>query len=170
MLEILGFYFFGALSLGFLAVSVFSRDILYALSSLAAGLIFISGIFFILGAEFLGVVQIMVYSGAVMMIYMFSMMFFDVSKLVVQEKKGAKFIYTLVFFAAVLLVLIFAVPIAGSNLESKYQIVSNLSNIEQIGILLFTKYLIVFELAALMLLVSMICAIVLLHKNMQEGL
>ena len=49
------------------------------------------------------------------------------------------------------------------------QNLSELSNIEAIGILLFTKYLVVFELAAVMLLVAMVAAIVLVHKDMDKG-
>ncbi|MBR6952256.1 MAG: NADH-quinone oxidoreductase subunit J, partial [Campylobacter sp.] len=68
MFEIFSFYFFGALSLAFFAISIFSKNVLYAMSALAAGMIFISGLFFLLGAEFLGVMQIMVYCGAVMVL------------------------------------------------------------------------------------------------------
>lgn len=48
---------------------------LYSLSALAGGMVFLSGFYFLLDAEFLGVIQIIVYSGAVLGLYSFAMMF-----------------------------------------------------------------------------------------------
>lgn len=170
MFEVIGFYFFAATSLGLFAISVFSNNIIYAMTSLAAGMILVSGLFFLLGAEFLGVVQIMVYTGAVMVLYGFSMMFFDTSKPVKEDKKTYKIIYTLGVFCALLFVIIFASPVVAKNMRLNYKFVEGLDNIENIGVLIFTKYLVVFELVALMLLVAMICGIVLAHKNMDKSL
>lgn len=168
MFEIISFYFFSVLSLGLFAVSVFSKNVLYAMSALAGGMIFISGLFFTLGAEFLGVVQIMVYTGAVIVLYGFSMMFFNANKDVKEAKKN-KIIYSLAVISAFLLVMIFVAPILSDKI-SAYPIIKELDNIEAIGLVIFTKYLIVFELVAIMLLVAMICGIVLVHKNMDKSL
>ncbi|MDO5045120.1 NADH-quinone oxidoreductase subunit J [Campylobacter sp.] len=171
MFEVVAFYTFAAMSLGCFAMSVFSSNVLYAMTSLAGGMIFVSGFFFLLGAEFLGVVQIIVYTGAVMVLYAFSMMFFDLSKDINESrsKASSRLIYTLGVLSALMLVLIFAAPIASANLEARYPIIENMGNIELIGIMLFTKYLVVFELAAVMLLVAMVAAIALVHKDMDKG-
>lgn len=171
MLEAVAFYIFAAFTLACFAISVFSKNVLYAMTSLAGGMIFVSGFFFLLDAEFLGVVQIIVYTGAVMVLYAFSMMFFDLSKDVNESrsKAASRLIYTLGILSALILVLIFAAPIASANLEARYPIVETMGNIEMIGILLFTKYLVVFELAAVMLLVAMVGAIALVHKDMDKG-
>lgn len=173
MFETIAFYFFSAFSLGCFGVSVFSRNILYAMSALAGGMVFVSGLFFLLGAEFLGVVQIIVYTGAVMVLYAFSMMFFDVSTEISDAKPKAslRLIYVLSGFIALLLVLIFAAPVVGQNLANLSSLAPNsnvieLGNVEQIGLLLFSKYLLVFEMVAVMLLVAMVAGIVLVHKNM----
>ncbi len=168
MFEIISFYFFSVLSLGLFAVSVFSKNVLYAMSALAGGMIFISGLFFTLGAEFLGVVQIMVYTGAVIVLYGFSMMFFNANK-DVKEAKENKIIYSLALISAFLLVMIFVAPILSDRI-SAYPIIKELDNIEAIGLVIFKKYLIIFELVAIMLLVAMICGIVLVHKNMDKSL
>ncbi|MCI6642037.1 MULTISPECIES: NADH-quinone oxidoreductase subunit J [Campylobacter] len=168
MFEIISFYFFSVLSLGLFAVSVFSKNVLYAMSALAGGMIFISGLFFTLGAEFLGVVQIMVYTGAIIVLYGFSMMFFNANK-DIKEAKENKIIYSLAVISAFLLVMIFVAPILSDRI-SAYPIIKELDNIEAIGLVIFKKYLIVFELVAIMLLVAMICGIVLVHKNMDKSL
>ncbi|MBP3224304.1 MAG: NADH-quinone oxidoreductase subunit J [Campylobacter sp.] len=164
MIEAFAFYFFAILTLGLFSVSVFSRNLLYAMSALAGGMIFLSGFFFLLGAEFLGVVQIIVYTGAVMVLYGFSLMFFDASKNVKESTKHAKIFYTLAVFIALLLVLIISGALIANDAPSLK--IPNSDNIQAIGTLLFTKYLLIFEVVAIMLLVAMICAIVLTHKQM----
>lgn len=84
MFEIVAFTLFSILTISMFLITVLTNNTLYALSSLAAGMIFISGFFFLLDAEFLGVVQIVVYSGAVMALYAFGMMFDTLSE--VEEK------------------------------------------------------------------------------------
>jgi NADH-quinone oxidoreductase subunit J len=66
MFEAIAFYTFSILTIVMFLIVVFSKNALYAMSALAGGMIFISGFFFMLDAEFLGIVQIVVYSGAVM--------------------------------------------------------------------------------------------------------
>ncbi|MCR4942235.1 MAG: NADH-quinone oxidoreductase subunit J [Campylobacter sp.] len=169
MFETIAFYLFSAVSIACFAVSVFTKNVLHALSALAGGMIFISALFFLLGAEFLGVVQIVVYVGAVMVLYGFSMMFFDFSKPVHDAHKFSSklSIYTLSVFIAVTIIVIFLSPIVGANMSEK-QALEGLSNIEAVGILLFSKYLLVFELIAILLLVAMVAGIVLAHKDMDK--
>ena len=71
MFEAIAFYFFMVLSIVAFLVVVSTRNILYALTALVSGMIFISSFFFSSGAEFLGVVQIAVYTGAVIVMYAF---------------------------------------------------------------------------------------------------
>ena len=91
MFEAVAFYLFAFLTISMFFITVTTSQALYALTALAAGMIFISAFFFILGAEFLGAVQIVVNSGAVMALYAFGMMFFDTTR-DVKEKQGNKFI------------------------------------------------------------------------------
>jgi NADH-quinone oxidoreductase subunit J len=101
MFEIIAFYIFAALTIGMFAIVVMSRNALYSMSALAGGMIFISGFFFILDAEFLGVVQIVVYSGAIMALYAFGMMFFDTTRDVSEKMRSKKIAYTLSVISAI---------------------------------------------------------------------
>lgn len=166
MYEIIAFYIFSALTIGMFAIVVLSRNALYAMSALAGGMIFISGFFFILGAEFLGVVQITVYSGAIMALYAFGMMFFDTTRDVKENVKNKKVAYTLSVLSAILLLIILCAPFFSQSIEAMYPSIQNVGNIQMIGLVLFTKYLVPFELAAIMLLVAMIAGIVLASKKM----
>jgi len=170
MFEAIAFYLFAFLTIAMFYITVTTSQALYALSALAAGMIFISAFFFILGADFLGAIQIIVYTGAVMALYAFGMMFFDTTR-AVKEKKGNKFIIVgMSAIAAVLVVAIFAAPMLSTNITALYPVVEGIGNTQEVGMVLFTKYLIPFELAAVMLLVAMVAGIVLAGKQMDNSL
>lgn len=168
MLELISFYLFAILIIASFAVVVFSSNILYAMSALAAGMIFISGLFFTLGADFLGVVQISVYTGAVMALYAFGMMFFDSDEKVRERVRHTKIIAILGVGSAAMVAFIILIP-RILILQTSDNIASPVSggNVEQLGILLFTKYLLPFEIAAVMLLIAMIAGIILVKKDSQ---
>ena len=170
MFEAVAFYLFAFLTIAMFYIVVTTSQALYALTALAAGMIFISAFFFILGADFLGVVQIIVYTGAVMALYAFGMMFFDTTR-EVKEKQGNKYIIVgLATLAAILVVVIFAAPMVSQNIVALYPGVDGVGNTQEVGLVLFTKYLIPFELAAIMLLVAMVAGIVLAGKKMDLSL
>jgi len=166
MFEQIAFYTFAGLTAAMFLISVTTKNILYAMTALAAGMIFISGFFFILNADFLGVVQIVVYAGAVMALYAFGMMFFDSAKETQENIKSHKKIFILSTLSAVLIVLMLSAPISTLKPDEIMQSVAGMENPQAIGMVLFTKYLIPFELASLMLLIAMIAGIVLAGKKM----
>ncbi|MDE5591954.1 MAG: NADH-quinone oxidoreductase subunit J [Helicobacter sp.] len=173
MFEAIAFYTFCALSLAMFLVVVTTKNILYALSALAAGMIFISAFFFLLEAEFLGVVQIIVYTGAVIALYAFAMMFFDIQNLQNEKIENPRLLFVLSSFGALLLVVIVVAPIIGENLlrlDSQLPIQEGVGNTQMVGYVLFTKFLIPFEIAAIMLLVAMIAGIILAGKGMKYSL
>lgn len=168
MLETISFYLFAILIIASFSIVVLSSNILYSMSALAAGMIFISGIFFTLGAEFLGVVQIAVYTGAVMALYAFGMMFFDSSKEVREYRQYTKTIALLSVGSALMVALIVAIP--RVVIMSVGEAPQSQGNVESLGMLLFTKYLLPFELAAIMLLIAMVAGIILVKKDEKESL
>ncbi|AAP78191.1 NADH-quinone oxidoreductase subunit J [Helicobacter hepaticus] len=173
MFETIAFYLFSTLCIVSFLIVVTSKRILYAMTALASGMIFISGIFFVLDAEFLGVVQIIVYSGSVVALYAFAMMFFDTSKDIIESYKNEWVVCILCFGIAVVLVCIFGMPLLGSNLEAVADSqnllnIAEMNNIQMIGYIIFTKYLIPFEIAAFMLLVAMVVGIILSIKRSEQ--
>jgi len=169
MFEAIAFYLFSFLTISMFWITVTTKHSLYALTALAAGMIFISAFFFILGADFMGVVQIIVYSGAVMALYAFGMMFFDTTRELHEKRVNSNLVFGLSGAAALLVVIMIAAPILGENITASYPINESIGNSQAIGMVLFTKYLIPFELAAVMLLVAMIAGIVLAGKGMDES-
>jgi NADH-quinone oxidoreductase subunit J len=72
--------------------------------------------------------------------------------------------------SALVLVLIFAAPIYSQNIQALYPMHEGVGNAQDVGIVLFTKYLVPFEVAALMLLVAMVAGIILAGKKMDQSL
>jgi len=170
MFEAIAFYLFAALTIGMFTITVMTQQALYALSAMAAGMIFISAFFFILGADFLGAVQIIVYTGAVMALYAFGMMFFDTTRTVVEKRTNPRFVMVLAVLAALLTVLVVIVPVIAVDMPAQLPIDPSTGNSQAVGMVLFTKYLVPFELAAVMLLVAMVAGIVLAGKKMDKSL
>jgi len=164
------FYLFSALTIGLFLVTVMSKNILYAMTSLAAGMVLISGFFFILGADFLGVVQLIVYVGAVMALYSFAMMFFDATRDIKEKNTNNALVFILGGLSALVLVVMFAAPIHSDAIVALYPMHEGVGNAQDVGIVLFTKYLVPFEVAAVMLLVAMIAGIILAGKKMDDSL
>lgn len=170
MYETVAFWLFAASTTILFLITVLSSNVLYAMTALAAGMVMISGFFFLLDAPFLGVVQLIVYAGAVMALYAFAMMFFDATKEIKEKNTSAKVVFLLGGMSALVLVLIFMAPLYSERLKAFYPMVEGASNPQEVGMVLFTKYLVPFEMAAVMLLVAMIAGIILAGKKMDKSL
>jgi NADH-quinone oxidoreductase subunit J len=122
----------------------------------------------LLGAEFLSIILILVYVGAVMVLFLFVVMMLDINI----AKKSAAYINYLplgigIFLAFNALVIFFFVNTFENidyNAVKNIEIIST-SNTENLGYLLFTKYLVEFEIAGLILLLGIISAIILTYKK-----
>lgn len=170
MYEIVAFIIFSILTIGMFSITVLTNNALYALSSLAAGMIFVSAFFFLLQADFLGVVQIVVYTGAIMSLYAFAMMFFDTLSELTEKIKNQRLVFILSAVVALIVVVVLIAPIIGKNIEGTYSLNEiEGGNAANVGYILFTKYIVPFEIIALMLLVAMIGGIVLASKKMNES-
>jgi NADH-quinone oxidoreductase subunit J len=175
MYEFVAFYVFAISTTILFLITVMSKNVLYAMTSLAAGMVMISGFFFLLGADFLGVVQLVVYVGAVMALYAFGMMFFDATKNIKEKHQNPTLVFLLGGLSAVVFVIMFSAPIIGDNIQAYYPYAIDdagnaIQNAQHVGMVLFTKYLVPFEVAALMLLVAMIAGIILAGKKMDYSL
>ncbi|MDR0663908.1 MAG: NADH-quinone oxidoreductase subunit J [Helicobacteraceae bacterium] len=164
MFEAIAFYFFAALTIVCFTIVTTAQRTIYAFTALAAGMIFIGAFFFMLGADFMGIVQIVVYTGAVMALYVFGMMFFDSTKPLNEAIGSQKTIFFLAAACAAIVVAMIAAPTFALSRDS--ELVSG-DNVNEIGTSLFTTYILPFELSGLLLLTAMIAGIVLASKQME---
>jgi NADH-quinone oxidoreductase subunit J len=108
--------------------------------------------------------------GAVMALYAFAMMFFDATKDIKEKHDNPALVFLLGGLMAVVFVVMFSAPIIGDNVQALYPVIEGVGNAQAVGMVLFTKYLVPFEVAALMLLVAMIAGIILAGKKMDYSL
>ncbi|MDX2277078.1 MAG: NADH-quinone oxidoreductase subunit J [Hyphomonadaceae bacterium] len=128
-----------------------------------------AGLFVLLGAEFLAMLLVVVYVGAVAVLFLFVVMMLDVD--FVELKQGfldylpVGFLVALVLLGELGMVASASMSAQGAPIALAPQGESSVTNAEQIGQVLYTEYLLVFQLAGLVLLVAMIGAIVLTLRH-----
>jgi len=131
-----------------------------------------AGLFFLLDAEFLGIILILIYVGAVMVLFMFVVMMLEVN--VAKMREGFLQYLPLGGMIAVILLIEFigaassGVFAEGAKATAEHM-PQNISNTEQIGQILYTKYLLGFEIAAVILLVALVGAIVLTIRARKDA-
>ena len=160
------FYFFAALLLISATMVIVSRQPVRGVLFLILAFFSSSVLWLLLQAEFLGLVLIFVYIGAVMTLFLFVVMMLDLD----QVPKREKFVRYLPFGLIVMALLVGMIVIALKPqhfLTSDYYVVyhsANYSNVQSLGSVLYTQYLYPFEIAAVLLLVAIISAICLAHQ------
>ena len=169
MFSFLFFFYFAAMSLAGGLTAVFSRNLIYSAIALLVTLIHIAGIYILLGAEFVAAVQVIVYAGAILVLYLFVVMLFNVHG----EERYLHRHYLVGIFLGIVILGEMLLALFGSSLRSGGQTAPTLlpesgGNTQAIGRLLFTRYLFPFEVASVILLVAMVGAIV-LGKRLRKG-
>jgi len=163
------FYVFSAILLGCAAAVVTSRNPVHSVLFLILAFFNAAGLFLIAGAEFLAMILVIVYVGAVAVLFLFVVMMLDVNFSEFREgfQKYAPVGATvgLVLFAELASVLIGWDVAPGAAALRLSPIPANVQNARAIGSVLYTDYILLFQLAGLVLLVAMVGAIVLTHRD-----
>ncbi len=172
MLETAFFNLFGGLSILAGMGVVFSRNTMHSVMFLIFCFFNAAGLFFMLDAEFLGIILILIYVGAVMVLFMFVIMMLEVN--VAKLKEGVLQYLPLGGMIAVLLLIEFIAASSSGVFSQGMKTAAehlgrNINNTEQIGLVLYTKYLLGFEIAAIILLVGLVGAIVLVIRERKDA-
>ncbi len=126
-------------------------------------------LYLFLMAQFIAIIQILVYAGAIMVLFLFVIMLLNLgNEQALAERKTAKHLVAALLGAAVILELVFGMQVpwqtgAGRLSESAAQ----LGTIESIGKALYTRYLFPFEITSVLLLAAMVGVIILAKKKFQ---
>lgn len=169
MIQIIAFYLFATICIASAAMVILSRNPVHSVMWLILAFFNAAGLMVLTGAEFIAMLLVIVYVGAVAVLFLFVVMMLDID--FAELRAGFVRYVPLGALVAIILVaeLIFAVGAWNAGtIELAARVapaVSDASNIEQIGAVLFTRYLFLFETAGLILLVAMIGAIVLTHRQ-----
>ena len=167
MIAIFAFYLFATLTIASAVAVIFARNPVHSVLWLIMAFFNAAGLMLILGAEFIAMLLVIVYVGAVAVLFLFIVMMLNID--FAQLRSG--FTRNLPFGLLVALVLLAEIIVAvsawkaGPVTGNVQPAVSTQPNIEAIGELLYSRFLFPFEIAGLILLVAMIGAIVLTHRS-----
>ena len=131
--------------------------------------IHVAGIFLLLNAEFIAALQIMVYAGAILVLYLFLIMLLNVQGLAAQRQNhgSAPMAALLAAVMGGLMVLVVTrADFGGRHGMATAAVVAKSGNVQAVAKGLFTNYLLPFEVASLILLVAMVGAILLAKKRL----
>jgi NADH-quinone oxidoreductase subunit J len=167
LIALIAFYLFAVMTIASAVLVIFARNPVHSVLWLILAFFNAAGLMLIVGAEFIALLLVIVYVGAVAVLFLFVVMMLDID--FAQLRSG--FIKNLplgILLALVLLAeVIFAVSAwrAGPALSGAAPPEATQPNIVALGQVLYTRFLFPFELAGLILLVAMIGAIVLTHRK-----
>ena len=164
------FYFFSIIAIFSSLMVITSRSTINSVFFLILDFISVGCLFIMVGAEFLGMILLIVYVGAVAVLFLFVVMMLNVA-----EQKQSWFIgrksthIPTGLIVSVLILLELLVVVGGwrykENLMSSSSLeLSNVSNTHQLGLVMYTDYILYFQLAGIVLLLAMIGAILLTFR------
>ena len=165
------FYFFSIIAIFSSLMVITSRNTVNSVFFLILDFISVGCLFIMVGAEFLGMILLIVYVGAVAVLFLFVVMMLNVA-----EQKQSWFIgkksnhLPAGLIISVLILLELLVVVGGwkykeNLMSSSTLILSDVSNTHQLGLVMYTDYILYFQLAGIILLLSMIGAILLTFRK-----
>jgi NADH-quinone oxidoreductase subunit J len=171
MIEALVFYALAALVVGFGVMVISAKNPVHSVVFLVLNFLTIAVLYVVLGAEFLAVIQVLVYAGGIVVLYLFVVMLVNIKRGAEahadpQRRSGLGVALAAAVLAEVTAILVYtgSSPSAFVTPATSAALPAIAGNTEQVGWALYTDYLIPFEAASMLLLAAMIGAILFARK------
>ncbi|MBF0157557.1 MAG: NADH-quinone oxidoreductase subunit J [Magnetococcales bacterium] len=161
------FYTFATVVVAAALGVVMSRNPVHSVMLLVLAFFTTAGLFVLLGAEFLAAILVMVYMGAVAVLFLFVVMMLDID--FAELRRGAIAHLPLGLTVGLVLLVEMVVVVMGVHVPEVAAVVDGPSNTLGLGRLLFSVYLYPFEIASLVLLVALVGAVVLTLRGRRES-
>ncbi len=167
MLPKLFFFYFAAMITGLSVLVVTRKNPVHSVLWMLLLFFNIAGLYLFLNAEMIAIIQVIVYAGAILVLFLFVVLLLDLKKEIAGEQ------YTDIWSIAVSLVaglflLVIITFQAFEIADSEPVMLSDLGQPDAIGRMLYTEYLFPFEITSVILLVAIIGAIVLAKRKLKE--
>ncbi len=159
------FYALAAMAVGSAAVVTFSRNIVYSAFALMGTFLGVAGLYVTLGADFLGVVQVLIYIGGILVLILFAVMLTHRIGDVEVSNRAVGRAPALVVAAGVFTLMATAATRGGWASRPSHELAPTTAGI---GDALLTTYVLPFELASVILLAALIAAVVLSRKEIRD--
>ncbi len=165
MLEAIAFYTIGGLMLGAAVVVITSRQPVYSVLSLLAAMFCLAMLFVMLGAYFVAALQILLYAGAVLVLFLFVIMLLNLRSELIPHVTS-----TLRRAGSIIVGLLLCLQLGGLAIHARIgqslpDAAPGFGTVEEIGRLLFTTYLLPFELTSFLILAAIVGAITLARSK-----
>jgi NADH-quinone oxidoreductase subunit J len=170
--QAIAFYTLSAFILGFAIMVVTTKNTVHSVLFLVMNFLFVAALYVLLGAEFLAVIQILVYAGGIVVLYLFVVMLVNLKRPPEAHQDPHRMTRLGFGMSAAVLLELGMIAAYGATAPAARPAVAATAaipvsgNTEQVGWLLYTSYLIPFEIASMLLLVAMIGAIVLAKREL----
>ena len=167
-METLLFYLFGAIALIAAVNVVLMRRVFYSAISLIVCLSAIAGIYLLLEAPFIAAVQIIVYAGAIMVLFLFVIMLLDPFSNAVYVDKRKYLAYFAVILGSASLLLLYPLLKAYDPAKAPHELIvppGGTGSVAHLAQVLFSEYLLPFEVTSVLILVAIIGAVVLAKRQ-----
>ena len=166
--EAIAFYTLATLVLAFAVLVVSTKDTVHSVLFLVLDFLFVAALYVLLQAEFVAVIQVLVYAGGIVVLYLFVVMLVNLKRppeAYQDPRRQTKLGFGL---AGALLVEVGAIAAYSYTRPppAPAAAIPVVGNTQQVGWLLYTSYLIPFEIASMLLLVAMIGAIILAKREL----
>jgi len=160
------FYVFASLAVLSGVMVVTRKNPVHSAMFLVFAFFCVAGIYITLSAEFLAAVQVLVYAGGIVVLFLFVIMLVPLSGGIRRLPVGRGIVALLLAGSVAVTMMGIYARAAGSEMSSAIQADSAMGNIEAVGTELYTRYLLPFEVASVLLLVAMIGAVVLARREL----
>ncbi len=160
------FFLLSILCIGAVLGMIVVRNQAYSALFLVLAFACTAGFFALLDAPFIAVVQIIIYAGAILVLFIFVIMMVDIKVGLSPEKK--KWTLVLAAFLAVVLLAELLVALKAALTPMETSVAGLAGGAGEVGHLLFTKYLYPFEITSVLIIAAMVGAIVLVKKRDKE--
>ena len=167
MIALIAFYLFATVTIASAVATIFARNPVHSVLWLILAFFNGAGLMLMLGAEFIALLLVIVYVGAVAVLFLFVVMMLNIDFGTLRSGVTRNLPFGLIIALVLLAEIIVAVSAwkAGPGISDAAPPESSTPNIVALGELLYSRYRFPFELAGLILLVAMIGAIVLTHRS-----
>jgi NADH-quinone oxidoreductase subunit J len=167
LIALLSFYLFATVMIASAVCVIFARNPVHSVLWLILAFFNAAGLMLLVGAEFIAMLLVIVYVGAVAVLFLFVVMMLDIDFAELRSGFTRNLPFGLIIAAILFAEMFFAVRAweAGPVLSSAATPETTQSNIVALGQVLYSRFLFPFEIAGLILLVAMIGAIVLTHRS-----
>jgi NADH-quinone oxidoreductase subunit J len=169
-LELVLFYIFATITIVSAILVVTRRNVVHSAAFLGATLFAVAGIFLTLRAEFLAGVQVIVYVGGILVLFVFVIMLIAVERSVVERQYNRQWLLALVTSGILIAELAYVVIQGRDSFVLPAAVppaAEVMGNSERVGTALYTTFLLPFEIASILLLVAIVGAVVLSKKRTQ---